>query len=318
MRTLKLKIGSYLMLGGWIAAVAFCLSSLNLNVTRTAAGSKGRQEDQAALARLRHLGPDPATDPFTTNRLSGPIRRAGKSTMTAPQILSVAPMAAPTDAPPPLRLLLTDQANLTLPAMVGPPTYDGMDTAGNYVFVGSSSALLLRRAGSGSLERLLQLGDLVPGIPNATCDSFGASRTSPHGVLAVQVEYMDGGATKSIILKRDEQGWQKIVASPDEAPNSGGSIYGRPLTLIGVNDVGDIAFSAPLTALGAPSSVPVHTALFIAHADGKVDRIAGQGDTAPGTNNATLDGILGVGFNNSRAEVLFRATLISGSGATFG
>ena len=210
-----------------------------------------------------------------------------------------------------VRVLVTDQASLSLASNI---TLDGntaYNQAGDFLFASGAGATFLKRAGSSSIERLLQPGDQVPDIPHTRLDANSSLRVNASGLLCLQFDYFGGGVISNVILTYEGSTFRKIVAGSDVAPASGGSVFGRALSGVSMNDAGDITFTAPLIPLGSPSGTPVNTTLFIVPAGGVPVRVAGPGDTLPDTGGATIASLVG-GTLNSQGEVLFRAALSSG------
>jgi hypothetical protein len=214
-----------------------------------------------------------------------------------------------------VRVLVTDQASLPAPSNM---VVDGgvYNAAGDFG-LDSGTAVFLKRAGSSTIERLLQEGDPVPGMPHTRLDLTYVRRINPSGLLCLQADYFGGGTISNVVLTYDGSTYRKIVAGSDVAPNSGGVVFGRAMSVIGMNDAGAVAFTAPLIPLGSPSGTPVNTTLFIVPAGGTPVRIAGPGDTLPDSGGATIvdpatgDPIAGSSFSN-QGEVLFRAALSTG------
>jgi hypothetical protein len=212
--------------------------------------------------------------------------------------------------PPRLRQLVNDRTPFALPTTMGEPASDGMNAAGDYVFTTTSTALFLRRAGTATPVRLLQMGDPVPGVPGSVADLVQSVRINAVGDIFVAVEYFwPGGTTKRALLMYENGVFRTVADSGDVAPGSGGVVFERNLVVIGLNDAGDAAFSASL----APVLTPARTALFITPRGGAPVRIVGYGEMAPGTGGGTFDQITGVSFN-SRGEILFRAAIVGGVG----
>jgi hypothetical protein len=140
------------------------------------------------------------------------------------------------------------------------------------------------------------------------------NRSTPELAFAVDFASSSGQIQRAILVY-DGSSFKKIAASADTAPNSGGAVFGRQLTLAGINDNGDVAFTAPLTAIGSPA--PSQTTLFIVPSGGTAVRIAGPGDAAPGTGGTLTNIALANAPNslaNNSGEILFTATVVGGSG----
>ena len=215
-----------------------------------------------------------------------------------------------------VRPLATDQASLALSSTIAMPPNEVINNAGDYAFAdGSSGAVFLRRAG-GSTVRVLQMGDAVPGIPNARLEMAYSPRINQSGLLCLQFDYYAGVVTQNIILTYDGSTFHKIAAASDVAPNSGGAVFGRSLSVAGFNDAGDVAFIAPLIPLGSPAGTPTNPTLFIVPSGGSPVRVVGKGDTAPGTDGATFVSVGGSSLN-SQGEVLISATLTKDGSSSF-
>ena len=226
----------------------------------------------------------------------------------------------------PLKALVTNESNLAVPDrfIVG---VDAINNAGDWVTAaggassqlavtggwigaaGGGSALILRRAGDATPTRLLQSGDPVPGLPLSAVNLVGAPRINQSGVVCALVSVYRK-TNENAIVTHDGSQLRKVVASSDFAPASSGSVFGSAISLAGINDSGDVAFTAQMPG---PPTGSVYTTVFIAPADGAIVRIVGPGDPAPGTADGTLNQVTGVQFNN-RGEVLFRAAVVGGTG----
>ena len=222
-------------------------------------------------------------------------------------------LALPAPAWAQIRPIVTDQAALSLPGNIGPVGADVSNQAGDFAFADSGGgAVFLKRAGSPSLVRLLQTGDPVPGMPNTSLDMNSSLRINASGLLCLQFDHYTGdGLTSNVILTYDGSTYRKIAAGSDTAPGSGGSVFGRAISGVAMNDAGEIAFSASLLPLGAPSGTPSQTTLFIVPSGGSPVRIVGPGDTLPDSGGATITQLSLGGFNN-QGEELFRAGLSTG------
>ncbi len=248
-------------------------------------------------------------------RPAGPLAVIGIILLTC-WAITVHGQPAPSAASSPLKLLVSSESGLAFPGSMALPPIEDMNDNGDYVFAaGSYSALFLRRATDSATRRLLQEGDPVPGLPHSRVEMLSGPRINQSGLVCVRFEYFEAYAIKSAIFTHDASGFHKIVLATDIAPGSARSVFGRMTALVGVNDSGDVAFTAPLVPIGYSPVLPAHTAVFIAPAGGApVIRIAGQGDPAPDTGG-TLDALGSAQFNN-RGEVLFRATIVGGSGGS--
>ena len=61
-------------------------------------------------------------------------------------------------------------------------------------------AIFLKRAGSSSVVRVIQSGDAVPGIPHTRADIESSVFINSAGLVCFQVDYLEGGISKSAIL----------------------------------------------------------------------------------------------------------------------
>ena len=228
--------------------------------------------------------------------------------------LAVALVAIPCLAGPPVRAVITDQIELSLPATFGLPPVEALAGSGDFAFLaGGSSGAFVRRAGAPSPVRILQSGDEVPGVAHSRIDLFTAIRSNAAGVVALQFDYFTGDTTKSAIVSYDGTTFTKVVLASDLAPGGGGAVFGRPTALIGLNGSGAVAFIAPLTALGAPPGTTASTTIYVASAGGSPVRVAGPGDAAPGTGGGSFGTITALGFNDL-GEVVFRSGISGGTG----
>jgi hypothetical protein len=243
----------------------------------------------------------------------GAVRRASPALLA----LSVAAALAATPclaAGPPVRAVVTDQSALPLPATFGLPPVEAAAGSGDFAFLaGGNSGAFVRRSGASSPVRILQSGDEVPGVAHSRIDLFTAIRGNTGGVVALQFDYFAGDTTRCAIVTYDGSSFTKVALASDVAPGGGGVVFGRPTSLIGVNDSGAVAFTAPLTALGAPPGTTASTTIYVAPAGGSPVKVAGPGSAAPGTGGGVLGTITALGFNNL-GEVVFRSTVSGGTG----
>ena len=211
-----------------------------------------------------------------------------------------------------LRQLVSAPALTGLPNTLGFSSTgaDAMNAAGDYLYLANYSAVFLRRS-SGTTSRVLQMADPVPGIPGSRADIMSGLDINAAGESRVEIDYYLPPYIGHAILGYDGSAFRTIANSFDTAPGAGGLPFGRAMSLIGLNDPGDTAFTAPLVPYGSTSAA--QTTIFIARAAGSIVRIAGPGDSAPGTGGGTLDQISALAFNNS-GEVVFTAAVTGGSG----
>jgi hypothetical protein len=230
-------------------------------------------------------------------------------------------------AAPPLKVLVTSNDPLSLSTTFALPSIGAVNDARNFAFVDSPRmALFLRRAGAPAPVRIFQSGEPIPGVPLSRADLIQNPKINQAGLVGFLIDYFDVGmaAMAGGIFTYDGTSFAKVVLGTDRAPGSGGAMFGRSLGFSGLNDAGDVAFTAPLIPVGSPTGTLANTTIYIARARGAaVLRIAGPGDEAPGTGGGSISfpvqglpspnpiGVLG--FNN-RGEVLFRAAITGGSG----
>jgi hypothetical protein len=209
--------------------------------------------------------------------------------------------------------LVTDQTPMALSNSLGVPTAPVVNQAGDYAFIGNGgSAVFYRSAGSGAPVRVIQMGDEVPGFPGSRADIMLNLRLNNAGLIAFGVDFFQAnGIGQRIIFTFDGTTLQRIVAGNDPAPGGGGANFERGTVLTGLNDSGDIAFTAGLVPAG--SLAPQQPTLYIVPAGGSPVRVTGLGDTAPGTAGGTIGTFTPMGFNNL-GEQLFSAVITSGSG----
>jgi Bacterial Ig-like domain (group 3) len=220
----------------------------------------------------------------------------------------------------PLSAVVTDQTPLDLSDRFGIPAASGVDQLGNFAFIGrSNSALFLRRAGSATIERLLQAGDEVPGLAGsrvlsfpAAVDIFGAPEMPTRiaiasGRVCFLVAYaLSDGLPHQAILVYDGASYRTVVSSEDIAPDSGGTAYGGISSFM-INDNGDVAFTATLRPMPATYSF-IFSTLYLAPAGATVLRIVGPEDTLPSTLPAppgSLANIIQLVAINDSAQALF-------------
>jgi hypothetical protein len=212
--------------------------------------------------------------------------------------------------------LVTDQTPLTLSSTFGVPAGAVLNQAGDYAFLGNrASAIFLRRAGAPSPVRVLQRGDEVPGFPGSRTRSIDALSMNGSGLLAFSVLFhTPAGRVQEVIFTFDGTSLQPVVSSLDTAPGTGGAVFGPSLALIGLNDAGDIAVKTSTTIGNQSTGTTLPTTVFIIPGAGAPVRLAGVGDSAPGTGGtlATLTG----GTLNNRGEVLFSGTISGGAGGS--
>lgn len=208
--------------------------------------------------------------------------------------------------------LTTDQTPVPVSNQFGVALNSFVNQAGDHLFLGrGSSALFSRPAGASAPTRVFQMGDEVPGFAGSRSDLIFNPRLNNAGLIAFRLDFFEAnGVAQGVIFTFDGTSLQQIVSGADLAPGGGGAKFERGLALVGLNDSGDIAFVAPL--VNTATNLPPQTTLCIIPEGGSPTRIAGLGDSAPGTGG-TFGSIAPISLNNL-GEVLFRANIAGGSG----
>lgn len=208
--------------------------------------------------------------------------------------------------------LVTDNTPLTLSNQFGAPQNSVVNQAGDYAFIGNGgSAVYYRSAAAASATMVLQMGDEVPGFAGSRNDILNQIRLNNSGLLAFRPDFFQlNGVGQGAIFTFDGAALQQVISGADLAPGGGGAAFGRAMSLLGLNDAGEIAFSAPLIPPGSPAAA--QTTLYIKPAGGTPVRVAGSGDVAPGTGGGTFSTFGFLGFNN-RGEQLFTSTIVGGT-----
>jgi len=213
----------------------------------------------------------------------------------------------------PISAIATDQSSFNLSNKFGAPVGASLNERGDYAFIGSGGfALFLRRAGSSTAERLLQIRDPVPGFSGSRLTSVDLLATSLNsaGHVAFTVSFgLSDGFVHSAILIYDGANYRTVVFSDDVAPGSGGQNYGT-VSIFGFNENDEVAFTAEVLPLG-PTTTSLAPTIYIAPDGGSPVRIAGPGDPAPETGGTFLNifGIEELSFNNA-AQVLFEGLVV--------
>jgi hypothetical protein len=212
--------------------------------------------------------------------------------------------------------VVTDQTPLALSNKFGAAGAAELNQRGDYAFIGAgSSALFLRRAGAATPVRILQMLDEAPGYPGSRVDLIGQVKMNESGVIAVRAEFAStSGVIQGVIYVYDGVSLRKVAAGPDPAPGGNGATYERAIGLVGFNDAGDVAFTAPLAPTNA--GIPGNTTLYIVPAGGSALRVAGLGDLAPGLTHGETFSVLSTKTLNNLGDVLFAANLAGGLGGT--
>jgi hypothetical protein len=224
----------------------------------------------------------------------------------------IAVVVATAQTPPTVRALVTDQTSLGLPNNFGPPSYQAINQAGDFVFTSDGEdALFLRKAGSPAAVRLFQMGEPIPGFSGSLADIISTVKINSSGVIAVRVEFYTD-RTMGAILTYNGSTFHTIACSTDVAPGTGGAVFGRTLTLIGINDAGDVAFTSSLANAPSINTSLALPTLFIAPAGGAPVRLIGKGDAGPGTGGTLASP--GARSLNNRGEVVFASAISGGNG----
>lgn len=213
--------------------------------------------------------------------------------------------------------LITDKTPLALSDKFGVVQSAEINHNGDFAFSSvGGSALFLRRAQENSAQRIFQVGAEAPGFPGSRTHVVQVVKLNSHGLVAFSVDfYLPSGHPQSAIFTYNGTlPFKRIASSEQTAPDSGGRKYERSLTLMGLNDNGDVAFTAPLVRFG--TAQPSQTALFIAPAGASPIRIAGLNDDAAGITGGKYSGIFSAIRLNSRGEVLFSCNISGGTGGS--
>jgi hypothetical protein len=213
--------------------------------------------------------------------------------------------------------LVTDKTPMVLSNRFGVWYSDAINDVGDYAFgYGTPTAVFLRRAGDTAPALVFQSGDEVPGRPGSRVAGGGAVVLNAAGVLVFHVEFMEAPSLlwQGAIIKWDGASLTTLVTGLDTDPVSG-KTYGR-FSSGGLNDRGDVAFTAPLVQAPVAVGVPGNPTLFIIPAGGAPVRIVGLGDQAPGTNGGTFAGRLSFGRLNNRGEKLLTGTITMPDGSS--
>jgi hypothetical protein len=210
--------------------------------------------------------------------------------------------------------LVTDKTPLALSDRFGYPYDDAINQAGDFVFVGNmGTAIFLLPHDNSPRVRLMQMGDQVLDFGGSKADVIQTPRVNASGWVAFKVDFaLATGELQGAILLWNGTTLSKVVSGLDLIPNSTTVKYQRMLSLVGLSDAGDVAFTAPLVEGQNPA--PTQTTLFIAKSGGSIVRVAGIGDGAPG--GSQFQSLSPVSLNN-RDEVLFNADLANSNAGLF-
>jgi hypothetical protein len=207
--------------------------------------------------------------------------------------------------------LVTDQTPLSLSNSFGATVQAVVNQTGDYAFIGNgASGLYYRAAGAGAPTPVLLMGEEVPGFPGSRNDILNPFiRINNSGVVAWRADFFQANGLGQGAVFTYDGSIHQIVSGADLAPGAGGAVFGRNMVLIGLNNTGDVAFTAPLVPAG--SLAPAQTTIYAVPSGGSPARIAGLGDSMPG--GGTLATLTAISFNN-QGEVLFRGNLTTTSG----
>jgi hypothetical protein len=218
----------------------------------------------------------------------------------------------------PLTAVVTDQTPFDLSDHFGIPAASGVDQLGNFAFIGRrNSALFLRRAGSATIERLLQAGDSVPGFPGSVAQIFFGPATAlgipgkliASGRIAFQVDFASpDGLSHRAILIYDGANYRTVVSSDDIAPDTG-QPYGA-VSLQALNENGDLVFATGFLSSLSGFVFPAGTVTYLVPFTEPPVRIVGTGDPSPPlpgsppTDPGPFFSVAFWGMNDSR-QILF-------------
>jgi hypothetical protein len=80
----------------------------------------------------------------------------------------------------------------------GLPVLSDLNQAGDYAFLGTgATALFLRPAAGRTIQRVIQLGDPIPGIPASRVDIVGSPRLNNSGKLAFVAQFNTNNGSSS-------------------------------------------------------------------------------------------------------------------------
>jgi hypothetical protein len=211
--------------------------------------------------------------------------------------------------------IVTNDTALSLPDQFGQQSTIARNQAGDVAVLDTvGSAVYLKTNGSPTWTLVVQAGDEVPGLPGSRIHAIVSLLINASGLLAMGVELnLASGEPQSAIVIWNGASLVNVVDGTDIAPNSGGALFGRSLTLRRLNDAGSIVVTIP-APVPQPNSQQI--VIFLVPNGGAPVRIAGVGDPAPGTA-ATFVGLEVRGFNSNSA-VLVQGNFGSGSGLFIG
>ncbi len=143
--------------------------------------------------------------------------------------------------------------------------------------------------GSGVLDKIAEFGDGAPDTV-AVFNSFGIPAINDNGAISMTAGITSGGTGEGIWTNRSGS-LARLAGNGDAAPGGGTfSILFSDTTAINTN--GDIVFSANLVGGTVPDGV------WVARGGG-IDKVAVEGDLAPGGGGATFRASGGTGIEPS-------------------
>jgi hypothetical protein len=221
------------------------------------------------------------------------------------------PVAARAQSPHALVPILTNQQSHSLPNQFGIPSGIAADDAGDFAFVGLRGyAVFYRKAGSPALTRVIQNGDEIPGLTGSRVNFVSTPLLmNANGVIAFRADVFTTNRATHVIMTFDGTTLHTLVTGADTAPGTGGAKFEHAMTLIDLNDNGDVLIGSTLVPLG--SNVAALPTVFRIAAGGGVTRIAGPGDASPVTGG-TFTAAFPTGLGAS-GQVLLNAVITGGS-----
>lgn len=210
--------------------------------------------------------------------------------------------------------LVTDQTALPLSNKFGVLTSPVVNDNGDLAFMGAGqTAMFYRAAGSSAPVRIMQAGDEAPGYPGSRIDLFQAPRINNSGSVVFRVDFArSDGSLQNALMEFDGTTLSTLVTGDEVAPGSGGATFDRSFNLWGLNDNGDIAFTA-FPGSGTPGNTAV-SALFIKPASGAPIRVVGTGDQFPGSSRRLTNIVQPVGSNLMNSGEIHLGTNLNETG----
>ena len=221
------------------------------------------------------------------------------------------PAAARAQSPHALVPILTNQQPQSLPTQFGIPSGIAADDAGDFAFVGLRGyAVFYRKAGSGTTGRVIQNGDEIPGLTGSRVNFISTPLLmNANGVIAFRADVYTTNRATQVIMTFDGTTLHTLVTGADTAPGTGGAKFEHAMTLIDLNDTGDVLIGSTLVPFG--TTVAAQPTVFRIAAGGGVTRIAGPGDASTGTGG-TFTAAFATGLGAS-GQVLLNAVITGGS-----